>query len=92
MTMLSSGASYSSSLHTHIPTGMAANGFNMTVVTYVSDVLGSTAVTSLGADNEPLVLVVTPPDQVRVDVVSRITRNRCGVESIAFEICRAGNG
>ncbi|CAM9207243.1 unnamed protein product, partial [Ectocarpus fasciculatus] len=64
VTMLSSGASYSSSLYTHMPPGMAANGFNVTVVAYASDILGSTAVTSLGADNEPLALMSTPPDQV----------------------------
>ncbi|CAM9627610.1 unnamed protein product, partial [Ectocarpus sp. 12 AP-2014] len=60
VTMLSSGASYSSLLHTHLPPGTESNGYNMTVVAYVSDVLGSTAVTSLGADNEPLVLVSSP--------------------------------
>ncbi|CAM9655967.1 unnamed protein product, partial [Ectocarpus sp. 8 AP-2014] len=64
VTMLSSGASYSSLLHTHLPPGTASNGFNLTMVAYVSDVLGSTAVTSLGVDNEPLVLVSSPPDQV----------------------------
>ncbi|CAM9632287.1 unnamed protein product, partial [Ectocarpus sp. 6 AP-2014] len=64
VTMLSSGASYASLLHTHLPPGTASNGFNMTMVAYASDVLGSTAVTSLGADNEPLVLVSSPPDQV----------------------------
>ncbi|CAM9224561.1 unnamed protein product [Ectocarpus sp. 12 AP-2014] len=71
VTMLSSGASYSSLLHTHLPPGTASNGYNMTVVAYVSDFLGSTAVTSLGADNEPLVLVSSPPDQVSLSSLGK---------------------
>lgn len=65
MTMLSSAASPSDTLSTHLPPGTADDAFNITVVSYVSDALGSTAVTSLGADRTPFVIVSTPPDEVR---------------------------
>ena len=62
--MLSSAASSSDTLSTRLPPGTADDGFNITVVSYVSDTLGSTAVTSLGADRAPVVIVSTPPDEV----------------------------
>ena len=65
MTMLSSAASSSNSLTTRLPPGTSGDGFNLTVVSYVSDILGSTSVTSLGADRAPLVIASTPPDEVR---------------------------
>ena len=64
ITMLSSGASSSSQLRTHLPPGTAPNGFNITVVAYVSDSLGATGVTSLGIDGAPLTFTSIPPDQV----------------------------
>ena len=63
--MLSSSASPSGTLSTRLPPGAAEDAFNITMVSYVSDNLGSTAVTSLGADRVPLVIVSTPPDEVR---------------------------
>lgn len=66
--MVSTGASSSSRLTTHLPPGTAPNGFNITVVAYASDSLGATAVTSLGIDGAPLAFVSTPPDQVRYDI------------------------
>ncbi|CAM9572739.1 unnamed protein product [Scytosiphon promiscuus] len=69
VTRLSSAASSSSALRTHMPPGTAANGFNITVVAYVSDVLGSTAATSLGADGAPLAIVSSPPEQVSVSSI-----------------------
>lgn len=64
--MLSIGASASDSLRTFIRPGMAANEFNVTVVVFVSDILGSTAVTSLGEDGLPVTIRSTPPDEVGV--------------------------
>lgn len=61
--MLSSAASLSSQLLTHLPPGTAPE-LNITVVAYVSDNLGATAVTSLGVDGTPLVLASILPDQV----------------------------
>lgn len=63
--MLSTGASSSSVLLTHIPPGTATKEFNITMVAYVSDILGSTAVTSIGVDGVPVAIVSTPPEQVR---------------------------
>ncbi|CAM9106341.1 unnamed protein product [Ectocarpus fasciculatus] len=63
ITRLSSGGSSSSILLTHLPPGTALNAFNITVVAYVSDILGSTAVTSLGMDGVPLSIVSYPPEQ-----------------------------
>lgn len=63
--MASSGGSSSSQLQTHLPPGTEPNGFNITVVAYVSDNLGATAVTSMGIDGAPLALVSAVPDQVR---------------------------
>ncbi|CAM9843656.1 unnamed protein product, partial [Ectocarpus sp. 4 AP-2014] len=60
---LSSGASSSSTLLTHLPPGTALNAFNITLVAFVSDILGSTAVTSLGMDGVPLSIVSYPPEQ-----------------------------
>lgn len=65
ITKLSTGASSSSVLLTHLPPGTATGEFNTTVVAYVSDILGSTAVTSIGVDGMPLAIVSIPPDQVR---------------------------
>lgn len=62
--MLSIGASASDYLRTFIRPGMAANEFNVTVVVFVSDILGSTAVTSLGEDGLPVAIRSTPPDEV----------------------------
>lgn len=47
-----------------MPPGIDIDGFNITVVVYVSDILGSTAVTSLGATGAPLTIVSNPPEQV----------------------------
>ncbi|CAM9477456.1 unnamed protein product, partial [Ectocarpus sp. 8 AP-2014] len=66
ITRLSSAASSSSTLLTHLPPGTALNGFNITLVAYVSDTLGSTAVTSLGIDGVPLSIVSYPPQKVMV--------------------------
>lgn len=63
--MASSGGSSSSQLQTHLPPGTEPNGFNITVVAYVSDNLGATAVTSMDVDGAPLALVSAVPDQVR---------------------------
>lgn len=52
-------------LLTQVPPGTATEGFNLTLVAYVSDILGSTAVTSTGVDGVPLAIVSTPPHQVR---------------------------
>lgn len=49
-----------------MPPGTVTEGFNITVVAYVSDILGSTSVTSIGVDGVPLAIVSTPPEQVRV--------------------------
>lgn len=62
--MVSSGASSSSQLLTHLPPGTAQNGFNVTVVVYASDNLGARAATSLGVDGAPLAFVSSLPDQV----------------------------
>lgn len=62
--MVSLGASSSSQLRTHLAPGTAPNGFNITLVAYVSDNLGATAVTSLGVDGVPLAFESTFPDQV----------------------------
>ncbi|CAM9773342.1 unnamed protein product [Scytosiphon promiscuus] len=64
--MLSSEASPSSVLRTTMPPGTRVNEFNLTVVAFVSDILGSTAVTSLGADGAPLTITSSPPSQVSV--------------------------
>lgn len=61
--MLSVTGSATRFLDTHIPTGTAANGYNVTAVVFASDNLGSTAVTSLGEDGLPLTIVSTPPDK-----------------------------
>eukprot|EP00904_Undaria_pinnatifida_P010764 jgi/Undpi1/6818/HiC_scaffold_21.g09294.m1 len=63
LTMLSTGASSSDTLTTRLPPSTEAAGFNITIVSYVSDNLGATAVTSLGADRAPLVIVSTPPNE-----------------------------
>ncbi|CAM9181833.1 unnamed protein product, partial [Ectocarpus sp. 8 AP-2014] len=60
---LSSGASSSSTLLTHLPPGTTLYAFNITLVAFVSDILGSTAVTSLGMDGVPLSIVSYPPEQ-----------------------------
>lgn len=62
--MLSPSASAGSTLTTYIPPGEAANDFRVSVVVYVSDILGSTAVTSLAEDGSPLSIVSTLPDEV----------------------------
>lgn len=64
--MVSSGASSSSELLTHMPPGTTQNGFNVTVVAYASDNLGATAVTSRGSDGIPVAFLSTPPDEVFV--------------------------
>ncbi|CAM9196214.1 unnamed protein product, partial [Ectocarpus sp. 8 AP-2014] len=63
ITRLSSGASSSSTLLTDLPPGTALNAFNITLVAFVSDVLGATAVTSLGIDGVSLSIVSYPPEQ-----------------------------
>ncbi|CAN0290473.1 unnamed protein product, partial [Ectocarpus sp. 13 AM-2016] len=63
---LSSGASSSSTLSTDLPPGTALNAFNITLVAFVSDILGATAVTSLGIDGVSLSIVSYPPEQVTV--------------------------
>lgn len=65
ITKLSTAASLSSVLLAHLPPGTVTKEFNMTVVAYVSDILGSTAVTSIGVDGVPLAITSTPPEQVR---------------------------
>ena len=76
VTMLSSGASSSSELLTHIPPGTAQNEFNVTVVAYASDNLGATAVTSLGRDGSPLAFMSSPQDQVRLqNMRGRVSRS-----------------
>ena len=76
VTMLSSGASSSSELLTHIPPGTAQNEFNVTVVAYASDNLGATAVTSLGKDGSPLAFMSSPQDQVRLqNMRGRVSRS-----------------
>lgn len=67
--MLSSGTSLSSALETHMPPGTSNNFFNITVVAYATDILGSTAVTSLGLDGLPLVIVSTLPEQVGYQIM-----------------------
>ncbi|CAM9530425.1 unnamed protein product [Hapterophycus canaliculatus] len=69
ITKLSSGASASSALLTHMPPGTNADGFNITVVAFVSDTLGSTAVTSLGANGAPMAIASYPPEQVSVSSI-----------------------
>ncbi|CAN0003126.1 unnamed protein product [Pylaiella littoralis] len=78
VTKLSSAASSSSFLHTHIPPGTASSGFNVTIVAFVSDLLGATAATSLGMHSAPLVIVSTSPDQVSV---SRLRANISSLSS-----------
>ncbi|CAM9632430.1 unnamed protein product [Ectocarpus sp. 6 AP-2014] len=63
ITRLSSGASSSSTLLTDLPPGTALNAFNITLVAFVSDILGATAVTSLGIDGVSLSIVSYPPEQ-----------------------------
>lgn len=74
ITMVSTGATSSSQLRTHLPPGTSQNGLNITVVAHVSDNLGACAVTSLDVDGIPLAFVSTLPDQVRYH--SRHFRNR----------------
>ncbi|CAM9275625.1 unnamed protein product [Ectocarpus sp. 4 AP-2014] len=63
ITRLSSGASSSSTLLTDLPPGTALNAFNITLVAFVSDILGATAVTSFGIDGVSLSIVSYPPEQ-----------------------------
>lgn len=87
--MVSSGASSSSRLHTHLPPGLTPDGFNITVVAYVSDNLGATAATSLGVDGVPLAFVSTLPDQVcfhsRRSHETTIPSNRAGANRTCLD-------
>ena len=62
--MLSSKASPSNALSTYIPPGTTKHEFNVTVVVLVSDILGSTTVTSRGKDGMPVTILSTSPDEV----------------------------
>ncbi|CAM9178019.1 unnamed protein product, partial [Sphacelaria rigidula] len=63
VTKISTGWSPSSLLSTHVPPGLASDNYNITVAVFVSDVLGSRAVTSLGEDGWPITVVSTPPTE-----------------------------
>ncbi|CAM9387820.1 unnamed protein product [Ectocarpus sp. 12 AP-2014] len=80
---LSSGASSSSTLLTHLPPGTTLYAFNITLVAFVSDILGSTAVTSLGMDGVPLSIVSYPPEQVIVPSLrANLSSLSTGVKSL----------
>ncbi|CAM9206786.1 unnamed protein product, partial [Ectocarpus fasciculatus] len=76
--------SSSTTLLTHLPPGTALNGFNITLVAYVSDILGSTAVTSLGIDGVPLSIVSYPPQKVMVSSLrANLSSLSTGASSLA---------
>lgn len=51
-------------LKTNIPPGFERDGYNLTIVLSVSDILGSTAATNLGINGAPMVIAALPPDEV----------------------------
>ncbi|CAM9110513.1 unnamed protein product [Ectocarpus fasciculatus] len=85
---LSSSWSASPTLRTKIPSGLADDGYNVTIVVSVSDSLGSTASTNLGADGTPMIIASTPPEQASVLSLayglSCFPTDPCGNESLAY--------
>eukprot|EP00752_Nemacystus_decipiens_P006052 g5462.t2 len=63
---LSSSGSVSPVLKTRIPPGYERDGYNLTIVVSVSDILGSTTATNLGIDGAPVVIVASPPNETSV--------------------------
>lgn len=51
-------------LSTHIPPGLASEGYNISVAVFVRDILGSMAVTTLGKEGWPSTIVSVPPEEV----------------------------
>ncbi|CAN0410705.1 unnamed protein product, partial [Ectocarpus sp. 12 AP-2014] len=85
---LSSSWSASPTLRTKIPSGLADDGYNVTILVSVSDSLGSTASTNLGADGTPMIIASTPPEQASVlSLAYGLTcfpTDSCGNESLAY--------